>query len=98
MSKLQKLWPLARARAGREMTSAKGRAGRATGLLLAMAALTAPMAAKADNGLRVETKQGVVEGFVANDVAEFLGIPYGRATGPQPMTFSLSIRRMRGSC
>jgi para-nitrobenzyl esterase len=42
------------------------------GLVIAAGSLTAHAASQ----LRVETKEGPVKGFIANNVAEYLGIPY----------------------
>src|ERR1700722_14015684 len=68
MFKLSKQWLRARSRAQRG-------AGIALGLAVAAGALAAPMQATAGS-LRVETKEGPVQGFLVNGVAEFLGIPY----------------------
>jgi para-nitrobenzyl esterase len=46
------------------------------GLVLCAAMLLAPTQARAAVGPIVQTKQGKVQGFLQNGVAEFLGIPY----------------------
>jgi para-nitrobenzyl esterase len=49
----------------------------ALALTLSAAALLAPIQAQAAGGPIVQTGEGLVQGFVTNGVAEFLGIPYG---------------------
>src|SRR5580700_10317902 len=76
MSKFSKLWLSARSRRHKARSFVKSGAGIALGLMVAAGALTAPMQAQAASPLKVETKEGPVKGFLANGVAEFLGIPY----------------------
>jgi para-nitrobenzyl esterase len=78
MSKLSKLWLSARSRVGKLKPSIK--TGMALGVTLTAGALLTPPQAQAAGRLRVDTKEGPVKGFLANGVAEFLGIPY--ATPP----------------
>ncbi|WP_244406166.1 carboxylesterase/lipase family protein [Methylocella silvestris] len=48
----------------------------AVGLALSIGSLVAPIQAQAASGPKVQTNKGPVQGFIANGVAEFLGIPY----------------------
>lgn len=70
MPKLSKASRLLHPRANKAARSMK--AVMAAGVVLA----TGSLMAHATSQLRVETKEGPVKGFVANNVAEFLGIPY----------------------
>ena len=70
MSKLSKL-PLP-ARLSADKAKAAIKTAVAAGLVFAAGSLTVHAASQ----LRVETKEGPVKGFIANNVAEYLGIPY----------------------
>ena len=78
MSKLSKLRRSARLRANTSQTLRKTSLGLS--LLFAVGALCAPLHGAAAAGPIVTTKEGPVQGFIQNGVAQFLGIPY--ATPP----------------
>ncbi|VTZ26826.1 Carboxylic ester hydrolase [Methylocella tundrae] len=74
MSTLSKLRRAVSAHLSRAKFSSK--IARALILAAAAAALAAPIEVQAAGKLRVETKEGPVNGFLVNGVTEYLGIPY----------------------
>ena len=78
MFKLSKRWPSAPLRVDPSQTSRKTSLG--LGLLFAVGAMCASLHGAAAAGPIVTTKEGPVQGFIQNGVAQFLGIPY--ATPP----------------
>ena len=74
MFKLSKRWLNARLRADPSQTSRRSRLG--LGLVFAVGALCASLHGAAADGPLVTTKEGPVQGFIKNGVAEFLGVPY----------------------
>jgi para-nitrobenzyl esterase len=78
MLKLSKLWADARLRADAPQTSQKSkRTNLRLGVIFALGTLCASWhGAAAAPGPLVGTQEGIVQGFISNGVAEFLGVPY----------------------